>query len=211
MGRVAYPAGRPLNAGALSGVQSSVNGKVLPLRTEAPEGEAALVARARDGDRDAQDALLRRYLPDVFALTKRLLRDPDAASDATQDAMVNALQGLGRFRGDASFRTWILRIAVNAAHSTGRRRGRHREVDLDIVKERAASGPDPQRAATNRIEAERAQRMLERLPPKQRLAITLRIHHGLSYAEAGQVMKCSEGAARVNYHLGMKKLRELLA
>lgn len=188
-----------------------MTGKVLPLRTEAPEDEAALVARARAGDRDAQDALLRRYLPDVFALTKRLLRDPDAASDATQDAMVNALQGLARFRGEASFRTWMLRIAVNAAHSTGRLRGRQREVDLNIIAETPAGGPDPHRAATSRIEAERALRMLERLPPKQRLAVTLRIHHGLSYAEAGQVMKCSEGAARVNYHLGMKKLRELLA
>jgi RNA polymerase sigma-70 factor (ECF subfamily) len=53
--------------------------------------------------------------------------------------------------------------------------------------------------------------MVDRLPPKQRLAVTLRIHQGLSYAEAAQVMKCSEGAARVNYHLGIKRLRELLA
>jgi RNA polymerase sigma-70 factor (ECF subfamily) len=52
--------------------------------------------------------------------------------------------------------------------------------------------------------------MLVRLPPKQRLAVTLRIHNGLSYAEVAQVMKSTEGAARVNYHLGIKRLRELL-
>ncbi|HEX6309123.1 MAG TPA: RNA polymerase sigma factor [Longimicrobiales bacterium] len=188
-----------------------VSGRVFQFRTDAPEDDVALVARARDGDRDAQDRLLRRYLPEVHALTRRLLHDPELAADAAQDALVNALTGLSGFRGDASFRTWILRIAANAAHSAGRRRGRRREVDLDGVEETAGSEPDPYHTAAARIEAERATRMLQKLPPKQRLAVTLRVSHGLSYAEASQVMKCSEGAARVNYHLGIRKLRELLA
>lgn len=181
------------------------------MRTDAAGDEAALVAAAREGDREAQDRLLRRYLPDIHALTSRLLGDCDAAADAAQDAMVNAVAGLARFRGESSFRTWILRIAANAARSAGRRKTRRREVDLAVVQDAPAGTPDPQQAAATRIEAERAARMLERLPPKQKLAVTLRIHHGLSYAEVGQVMDCTEGAARVNYHLGIRRLRELLS
>lgn len=187
-----------------------MNGKALELRAEASVDEAALVARAREGDRAAQDALLRRYLPEVHALVSRMLGDADAAADATQDAMINALRGLARFRGEASFRTWILRIAVNAARSDRRRRTRRREVGLELVRDRPDGEPDALHGAVTHSEAERAVAMLARLPRQQRAAVTLRIHHGLSYAEAAQVMKCSEGAARVHYHLGMKKLRELL-
>jgi RNA polymerase sigma-70 factor (ECF subfamily) len=187
-----------------------VSGRVLQVETVAPEEEAALVARARGGDREAQDTLLRRYLADVYGLTKRLLRESDLAADAAQDAMVNAIRGLSRFRGDASFRTWLLRIAVNTARSAARKRNRRREVDLESMSELPDHGPEPDRSAATRLEADRAAKMLERLPPKQRLAVTLRIHNGLSYAEVAQVMKSTEGAARVNYHLGIKRLRELL-
>ncbi len=188
-----------------------MSGRALKLANSAPDDEAALVERARGGDREAQDALLRRYLSDVYGLATRLLRDPDLASDAAQDAMVSAIRGLKRFRGDSSFKTWLLRITANAARTVARRRGRRREVDLEVVATVADSRPDPERSATTRIEAGRAGEMIERLPTKQRLAVTLRVHHGLSYAEAAQVMKCTEGAARVNYHLGIKRLRELLA
>jgi RNA polymerase sigma-70 factor (ECF subfamily) len=200
----------PLNVSLTRGVETEVSGRILQVETAAPEQEAALVARARGGDREAQNTLLRSYLPDVYGLTSRLLREPDLAADAAQDAMVNAMRGLAQFRGDASFRTWLLRIAVNTARSAARKRSRRREVDLEVVRELADDRPEPDRATVTRMEADRASKMLERLPPKQHLAVTLRIHSGLSYAEVAQVMKSTEGAARVNYHLGIKRLRELL-
>jgi RNA polymerase sigma-70 factor, ECF subfamily len=172
--------------------------------------EGALLERARAGDADAREALVRRYLPDVYRLTSRILGDRDLAQDATQDAFVNALGALHRFRGDASFRTWLLRIAVNTARSAGRRQVRRREVNLVLAEDRPGGGPDPAQRAENATEAERVERVLSTLPRKQRLAVALRIQQGLSYAEIGAALECSEGAARVNYHLGLKRLRELL-
>jgi RNA polymerase sigma-70 factor (ECF subfamily) len=61
-----------------------------------------------------------------------------------------------------------------------------------------------------RAEAGRVAALLEHLPPKQRMAVILRVNRGLSYAEVGDLLDCSEGAARVNYHLGVKRLRELV-
>lgn len=172
--------------------------------------ETALLARARAGEAEAVDALIRKYVKDVYAVTSRLLNDRDLAEDAAQDALVNALNGLKRFRGDASFRTWLLRIAVNAARSIGRRKTRRREVSLDAVTESAADTPDPAKTAGEHDEAARAAALLGKLPEKQRMAVSLRIQQGLSYHEIASLLDCTEGAARVNYHLGVKRLRELM-
>jgi RNA polymerase sigma-70 factor (ECF subfamily) len=182
------------------------------LRLVAPsvEDEASLIERARRGDRDAQDRLIGRYLSDVYGATLRILGERDLAQDAAQDTFVNALRGLDRFRGDASFKTWLLRIAFNAARSVGRGGGRRREVRLELVENAPAPEADPASLAVRSDEAARAARLLERLPPKQRMAVSLRVNQGLSYAEIGAVIDCTEGAARVNYHLGVKRLRELV-
>jgi RNA polymerase sigma-70 factor (ECF subfamily) len=172
--------------------------------------EAALVARARAGDRDALAALVSSNLAAVYGVTARILGDRELAADAAQDAFVNALGALDRFRGEASFRTWLLRIAVNAARSLARRRGRRREVALDVAADLAAEQADPVLRVALGAEAARVEHALARLPEKQRLAVTLRVYHELSYGEIGVVAGCSEGAARVNYHLGIKRLRELL-
>jgi RNA polymerase sigma-70 factor, ECF subfamily len=178
--------------------------------TTAAREDAALVERARSGDAEAREQLVRMYLPDVYRTTVRVLGDADLAQDATQDAFVNAMGGLPRFRGDASFRTWLLRIAANAARSLGRRSGRRREVSLVLAENEPTRVPDPARQAVNVTEVERAEHALDQLPPKQRLAVSLRVQQGLSYAEIASALDCTEGAARVNYHLGVKRLREIL-
>ena len=173
--------------------------------------EAALVDRARAGDRDAQEVLVRQHLRDVYSVAFRLLGDRDLAEDAAQDAVLNALGALERFRGASSFRTWLLRIAMNSALSIGRRKSRRREISLVMDQhDTSVDEEDPETAATSKFEAERAAEQLKRLPPKQRAAVELRVNQGLSYAEVGEVLQCSEGAARVNYHLGIKRLRELM-
>jgi RNA polymerase sigma-70 factor (ECF subfamily) len=172
--------------------------------------ETALIGRARAGDLDAQDVLVRRYLADVYGLAFRMLRDEDLAQDAAQDAMVNAMRGLDRFRGDASFRTWVLRIAANAAKSLARRRSRKREVPLTAVDGLAGEAEDPAARVEMKDQAERIRARISTLPGKQRMAVELRVNQGLDYQEIARILKCSTGAARVNYHLGIKRLRELM-
>jgi RNA polymerase sigma-70 factor, ECF subfamily len=172
--------------------------------------DATLIARARSGDDHAADMLVRRYLGDVHAVTMRVLRDTELAQDAAQEAFINALRGLSQFRGEASFRTWLLRIAVNAARTVARRQFHRREVSLDVVQEAPADAVDAASLVVINDEAARIRVLLERLPEKQRMAVTLRVNQGLNYQEIGKVLDCTEGAARVNYHLGVKRLRELM-
>jgi RNA polymerase sigma-70 factor, ECF subfamily len=171
--------------------------------------DAALVARAREGDTDAQDALIRRYADDVYRVTFRILGDSDLAQDAAQEAFMNALHGLRGFRGEASFRTWLLRVALNAARTLGRRQTRRREIPLVAASAEPAPGRNIAEAVAERSESAQLEALLAELPPKQRMAVILRTQSGLSYAEIGQAIDCSEGSARVNYHLGIKRLKEL--
>jgi RNA polymerase sigma-70 factor (ECF subfamily) len=173
--------------------------------------DAALLVRARAGDARAREALIARHLQDVYALTTRMLGDPDRGADAAQDAFVNALRGLERFRGDSSFRTWLLRIAANAARTMMRRSGRRRETPIELAEPVLADGGmDPESAAIRLDDAERALALLAQLPAKQRAVVTLRVSEGLDYREIGRIVGCSETSARVNYHHGMKRLRELM-
>ena len=172
--------------------------------------EGPLIERAVAGDRAAQEALVRRYLGDVYRATFSVLGERAAAEDATQDAFVNALEALPRFRAEASFRTWLLRIAFNAARSQGRRTTRRREAQLDDAGWIASDEPDAALRTEQRAEAARIERAIATLPLKQRLSVSLRIQQGMRYEEIAAATESTEGAARVNYHLGIRKLRELL-
>jgi RNA polymerase sigma-70 factor, ECF subfamily len=186
--------------------------RIVPPRTSG-SGDADVtghIDRARSGDPAAREALVRQYLDDVYRLCVRILGDRELAEDATQDAFVNALNALHRFRGDSSFRTWLYSIAANAARSVGRRQSRRREVSLVLADHEPSTDPDPARRALAATEVERVERALADLPPKQRQAVALRAQQGLSYREIAALLGCTQGAARVNYHLGLKRLRELL-
>lgn len=172
--------------------------------------ESNLIELARAGDREAFAELVRRHRDAVYRFAARWLADPEQALDVAQDVFVRAFSNLKSYRGDGRFRTWLFSIALNAARSVARRQKRRGEVHLDV----AVNFPDlrtPPDAKAARAEAfARAARELAPLPEKQRGAVTLRIYEGLSFKEIGEIIGCSEGAARVNYHHGIQKLREAL-
>lgn len=139
-----------------------------------------------------------------------ITRDEDAAQDVVQETFVKAFRALERFRGDASFRTWLLTIGSNEARGAWRKHKRRAETSIDGVAPIEADEPDPAERAEQASEAARARELLETLPEKQRMSVALRIEEGLSFREIGDVIGSSEGAARVNYFHGIRRLRELM-
>lgn len=155
------------------------------------------------------DLLVDRHQGAVYRLALAILGDGDRAADATQESFIKAYRSLGDFRGDAAFGTWLLAIVRNEARAMARRDSRRRTSPLDRAAGISAGENDPvERIARGRT-AERARELLARLPEKQRMAVRLRIDEGLSFREVGEVIGSSEGAARVNYHHGVRRLREL--
>ena len=175
--------------------------------SDAPS-DAVLVRRAREGDEAALGALVRRHMDAVYRVALSIARDPDLAQDIAQDAFLKAIRALDGFRGDAAFRTWLLTITANAASGSLRRWGRRRETDLDSAPPLATEEKGPDEQAELSAESARAREALDALPEKQRLSIQLRVDEGLSFREIGDIIGSSEGAARVNYFHGIRKLRE---
>lgn len=188
---------------------------VSPTVRNAPRGtdpsDADLVSRAREGDASAFDRLVSRHHEVAFRVARGVLQDDDLAADAVQDGFLKAFRGLDRFRGDARFRTWLLSIVVNEARGALRSRGRRRESALEAVGPIADSGTAIDEVVIVQEEALRARTLLEGLPEKQRMAVALRIDEGLSFREIGDLIGSSEGAARVNYHHGIRRLRERMS
>lgn len=156
------------------------------------------------------ELLVARHYSSVFRLALRMLRNEDAASDVVQESFLKALRALDGFREESSFRTWLLAIAANEARGLLRRGGRTREAGLEDARELADGNPLPDETLAVRQEAKKILKLVASLPEKQREAVSLRIFEGLSFREIGRLLGSSEGAARVNYHHGLKRLREML-
>ncbi|UCC26355.1 MAG: sigma-70 family RNA polymerase sigma factor [Gemmatimonadales bacterium] len=170
--------------------------------------DEVLVDQARSGNEAALDRLVSRHHGTAYRVALGILRDPDMAADAAQDGFLKAIRALDRFRGEARFRTWLLTIVSNEAKGQLRKKGRRREAVLDDVTLVADRGVPVDDAVVAVEEARRARRLLQELPDKQRLAVQLRLDEGLSFREVGELIGSSEGAARVNYHHGIRRLRE---
>lgn len=171
--------------------------------------DAELVVRAKEGDLKAMDVLIERHHGSVYRMCLSILREVDRAEDAVQETFIKAYRGLTRFRGDAQFKTWLMTIAGNEAKGALRRSGRRREQALDDSPEIHSGDPDIEEQTAMMDDARRVRRMVEELPEKQRLAVTLRVDEGMSFKEIGVIIESSEGAARVNYHHGIRRLREM--
>lgn len=115
--------------------------------------EEEWIEAARQGDQDAFAELVRLYEKRVFALTTRMCRNPEDAAEAAQEAFLSAWQGLRFFRGEASFSTWLYRLASNACVDLLRREGRHRAAagasldDEEIKIDAVDPAPSPQDVA----------------------------------------------------------------
>ena len=179
-----------------------------PLSAEPSDDE--LVERGRSGDDSALSELVKRHHASSYRVAMSLVRDDDMAQDVVQDSFLKAFRALDGFRGDASFRSWLLTITANEARGALRKSGRRKETALDDVGPIRDDETSPADAAVTAQESERARRMLQQLPEKQRLSVSLRVDEGLSFREIGEVIGSSEGAARVNYFHGIRRLRELM-
>lgn len=177
---------------------------------ESDSQEEELLRMARTGDRSALGALLQRHEGTVYRFLLSRTQDEDKAGDLAQETFVKALRSLDSFRGDSSFRTWLLAIARNEFRAGYRQGLRRKEQSLESVVQIADDSRDPEGDAIRGSEVERVRRELAELPEKQRMSVALRLFDGLSFREVGEATGSTEGAARVNFHHGIRKLRERL-
>jgi RNA polymerase sigma-70 factor, ECF subfamily len=184
-------------------------------RTQPLPDEAAVIARASDGDRTAFAQLMEHYQSACYGLAWRLLGDPDQAADATQDAFIHAYRAMGSYRGGV-FRSWLLRITANASYDILRRQQRRPAGRLPDPEAGAPELPDaaavnPDAEATRSEMYRHLEVALARLPEDQRIAIVLCDVYGMDYNEVAAMTKAALGTVKSRIHRGRLRLRELLA
>jgi RNA polymerase sigma-70 factor (ECF subfamily) len=168
--------------------------------------DAILVRRARDGDRLALEQLCERHAPKVERLARHLLRDPEDARDAAQEALAKVCVRLGQFRGDAQFSTWLHRLVVNTCRDVAeRQRTRTHEALADDL--RAGPEGDPVRVAgISELRRELCD-SLAGISPAEAQVIVLKDALGYSFEEIAEAAGMPVGTAKCHAHRGRNRLR----
>lgn len=193
-----------------------------------PPSDSALVHRAQRGDADALVALYRRYVKEMYGYAFHQLGDPQDAEDLTSEVFMRVVNGIGAYRSQSSFRTWLYAIAHNQVRDHWRRNGRRAEkVGLDHASERvgaggidAGRGIDPERDIGSGGEgpSERevpttslGQRVLAQLPAHYRRVLELRVMDGRSVRDTAEELGITENHVKVLNHRALKRAAEVAA
>jgi len=182
-----------------------------PVEGRPPE-DAALADRARDGDVDAYEELVRRYQQLAFRVAWLVSRDRSEAEDAVQEAFVKAYHAMPRFRPGAPFRPWVLQIVANEARNRARASRRREALRLRVTSA-AASGdaaPSPEAAALAHDDAQVLLRALDALREEDRLVVAYRYLFELSEAETADALGLPAGTVKSRLSRALVKLRTQL-
>jgi RNA polymerase sigma-70 factor (ECF subfamily) len=195
--------------------------------------EEELVERLRAGDEAAFAALVDRYQPSLVRLARMYVRDRSTAEEVAQETWLAVLNGIDRFEGRSSFKTWLFRILTNRAKTRGQREARsvpfssigepgEPAVDPDRFQGEGEQHPGGWRVFPTPWEGDPEERLLagetralildtiEQLPPNQRAVITLRDIDGFSAEEVRNVLDVSDTNQRVLLHRARSRVRRVL-
>lgn len=172
--------------------------------------DAAVLARARDGDHEAFRVLVERHSRSLYRLAYRIMRNQEDAEDVVQETFVRAYRRLGRFEERSSVATWLYRITLNCAIDRVRARTRRESPEPEERLNRFAA-PSAAPSADDLVYAGQIGRNLQaalgRLTRQERAAFILRHYHGCSIDEICQRLDLKSNAAKHSIFRAIQKMR----
>jgi len=173
--------------------------------------EDELLRQAREGGLDAYAELLHLH-QDAARRLARFLCGSDG-DDATQEAFVKSWSSLSRYRGDAPFRSWLLRIVANESRNRVRASGRRRQYELRLAADRTSgeAAPSPEVAALERERRTRLLEAIDALPEHLREVVVYRHLLELSEAETADLLDAPAGTVKSRLSRALDRLRAELA
>ncbi|MDF1514635.1 MAG: sigma-70 family RNA polymerase sigma factor [Anaerolineae bacterium] len=180
------------------------------LQTASPHTitEIDLVTFAKQGDTQAYGELVRRHHNAIINIVYRMCGDSTLAEDAAQEAFIRAWQHLHTYQPKAAFRTWLCRIALNAAKNLLRQEKPVADVDNFDFRDVKAS---PEQSYVNNEKALSVQKAVIGLPEASRAALILREYEGFSYQEIAETLDIPIGTVMSRLNYARKSLRQTLA
>lgn len=181
-----------------------------------PADEREILERIRAGDIEAVRYLFEEHRTRIYRVCLLYTDSSDDAKDVLQETFLRAYKSIRRFRGDSSFTTWLTRIAINICLNMrrDRRSSESLEADkLDLIRhhKQEPGPPDPEQALRSRELRERIMSLVDRLPPRERMAFVLKHFEELKIREISALMQISEGTVKSFLHRAVVTLREGLS
>jgi len=179
--------------------------------------EMALIRRVQQGDGVAFDRLVELYSTRVYNLAYRMIGNAEDAQDAAQEAFLRIYDALPKFRGDASFSTWMHRIVINVCHDEMTRRRRRPPTLTELATEDGDGGTLAEQATTGEtaedavLRQERQQALhhaITTLPPPFREVLVLYDLQGFSYDEIAEMLRVNMGTVKSRLNRARNLLRE---
>lgn len=167
--------------------------------------EKEWLARSLEGDLQSFEPLIHRYQKMIFALAYRMTGSAAEAEDLAQETFIHAFRKLGTFRSEASFSSWLYRIAVNRCLNWKKSHVSQTELHQAWVDHQEKS----QGEEVSHV-SEQVQRALLQLNPEQRASIILTTFEEMNHAQAAEALGCSEATISWRIFMGRKKLKGLL-
>lgn len=172
-----------------------------------PLDEAELVERARRGDLEAWETLVRTYQGIAFRTAYVLAGNAADAEEAAQDGFVKAHRALGRFRRGAALKPWLLRIVANEARNRRRSRGRRERLAVRAAGVGGGLSGSAEDVALGEVTAGELRAALGRLDDRDRTVIALRYFAGLSEAETAAALEVPPGTVKSRLSRALDRLR----
>jgi RNA polymerase sigma-70 factor, ECF subfamily len=172
------------------------------------EADHVLVEKAKKGEVAAFSELVLRHQKSMLRLAYRVVGDFEMAQDVVQESFMKAFQKLSAFEGRSAFKSWVFQITLNTAKN--KLRGRRPET-VDIDKTHIAEEHDFEVDVMHVELKNIIQSEVDKLPFKQKTALSLRIFEDLSFAEIAEIMQCPYDTAKANYRHALIKLRHTLS
>jgi RNA polymerase sigma factor (sigma-70 family) len=182
--------------------------------------EMELVKRARLGDLESYDELVKRYQERIYATIYHMTSNHEDANDLAQEAFIKAFHALKSFKGGSSFYTWVYRIAVNKTINFLKQRKNKAQMSLDDLDFNAEHDPDlvalisdktPRREVNLAELQEKLNGAMQKLSEPHRLVVTLHDVQGLSHEEIAKIMDCNIGTVRSRLFYARQQLQAYLS
>lgn len=181
-----------------------------------PRTDEELVALSIGGDAESFNQLVLRWERPIFALAYRVIGREEEARDVVQETFLRAFRGIGNFRGQAKFSSWVYRIALNLCRDWIRRERRAPIMPtpegVDVIELAAEQGPVESiedlvaRNDLSKVVAD----LMTRLPEEQRTAIVLKEYHGMTFQEIADLQGVPLSTVKTRLYQGLSVLRRQL-
>lgn len=183
------------------------------LTSQTQREDARQIRACLDGDESAYNVLVQRYQALAYHVARNIVRSHQDADDVAQDAFLKAYKKLDSYRGDASFKTWLLRIVTHTALNHRRTWWSRNSVPTEPERLEVLSGGSDGGQEVRILEQEQLERVLEaikQLPARQQETVRRRLADKENYAGIAESMGVSVGTVKANFHHAVKNLKKVL-